>query len=40
MPQKFIRYRVKPEKISENQLLIEGVFRYRQSRRRIFATWC
>jgi hypothetical protein len=27
MPQKLIRYRVKPEKIEENQHLIEGVFR-------------
>ena len=27
MPQKFIRYRVKLEKIEENQHLIEGVFR-------------
>lgn len=27
MPQKLIRYRVKPEKIEENQRLIEDVFR-------------
>ena len=26
MPQRLIRYRVKPEKIEENQRLIEGVF--------------
>ena len=32
MPQKFIRYRVKPEKISENRLLIEGVFRELQAK--------
>jgi hypothetical protein len=27
MPQRLIRYRVKPEKVEENQHLIEGVFR-------------
>jgi hypothetical protein len=27
MPKKLVRYRVKPEKIEENQRLIEGVFR-------------
>jgi hypothetical protein len=27
MPPKLIRYRVKPEKIEENQNLVEGVFR-------------
>ena len=27
MPQRFIRYRVKPEKIEENQQLLEEVFR-------------
>jgi hypothetical protein len=27
MPHKVIRYRIKPEKIEENQRLIEGVFR-------------
>jgi len=27
MSKKLVRYRVKPEKIEENQLLIEGVFR-------------
>ena len=27
MPQRFIRYRVKPEKAEENQQLVEDVFR-------------
>ena len=27
MPQRLIRYRVKPDKIEENQRLVEGVFR-------------
>ena len=27
MPQRLIRYRVKPDKVEENQRLVEGVFR-------------
>jgi hypothetical protein len=32
MPHRLIRYRVKPEKVEENQKLIEGVFRELQAK--------